>query len=158
MQDIQRWLLTLIGLALLGGIQQQPWRHPSSTARLRLSWRTNGQEIKIPRLQDPNLPAHMRLPEGQAFDIKIRPYRLILRVDGQTLLERRVEAAGIRHDRPLSVFEELAIPPGPHDLEVHFFPDDLSQDDQPFRARWTFGPGRVRLIGLDSEQNWRTLP
>ena len=133
------------------------------TGVLRLSWRTNGEEIKIPIHQDPNLPAHMRLPEGQAYDARIRPYRLQLSLDGQPWLDRRIEPPGVRHDRPLSVFQEFVVAPGEHDLEVRFSPEAVEgapppQPAEPFRIQRNFSAGQVHLITLDAQGAWLVKP
>jgi hypothetical protein len=123
----------------------------------------NGEEIKIPRQQDPNLPAHMRLPEGQAFDSRTRPYRLLVKLDQQPVLERRVESPGLRHDRPLSVFQEFTLNPGRHSLEVRFEPESVPgapppQPTRPYQATLEFEAGKVQLLTLDAAGAWLVKP
>lgn len=156
MRRVRRGLAAALALWVLAAFSQVSWGKPPAESLLRLSWRTNGEKIKVPRPQDPNLPAHMRLPEGQAFDEKIRPYLLQLKVDGSLRAERRILAPGWRHDRPLSVLEELALPPGRHSVEVHFIPEGVVEP-APFQSDLEFAAGRVVLITLDENGSWRCV-
>lgn len=153
MRPVRRILATALALTLLAALSHLPWGRPPEAAVLRLSWRTNGEKIKVPRQQDANLPAHMRLPEDQAFDVKIRPYRLVLKVDGQLLLDQPVVAPGWRHDRPLSVLQEVPLTPGRHAVEANFIPQGLAEPE-PFRTQAEFRPGRVVLLTLDESGAW----
>ena len=157
---ILRFMAT--GVVCWGVVQlaQLPWGEPSPQAWLRLSWRTVGEKVRVPKAQDPNLPAHMRLPEAQAFEIYLRPYRLQLLVDGQARIQRRVVAPGFRHDRPLSVFEEVALAPGKHRLEVRFDPEKVSgapdpDMSQPAIYELELRAGSVTLIGLSEDGAWK---
>ncbi len=141
-------------------LAQLPWGGPSPHAWLRLSWRTVGDRVRVPKAQDPNLPAHMRLPESQAFETHLRPYRLKLIVDGQDRIERRVVAPGFRHDRPLSVFEEVALAPGKHRLEVRFDPEKVAGAPDPALNppgiyELELAAGSVTLIGLSEDGSWK---
>jgi len=142
-------------MAVLGGTARLPWGKAPREAILRLSWRSNGQEIRIPLQQEPNLPTHMRLPQEQAYKVQMRSYVLRVAVDGRRLIEKRVEPAGLRHDRPLSVFEELSVAPGPHQLEVEFAPEDLPEKSDGCRVQLEFRPGKVRLVTLQDEGQWQ---
>lgn len=159
MQFLKRWLASAVGLGVLAGLSQLPWGADPKTSLLRLSWRCNGEEIRIPRRQDENLPVHMRLPESQAFDVRIRPYHLLVFLDGQELLRRQLEAPGYHHDRPISVFQEFAVLPGRHRVEVEFLPQAVEgaappSGGKPYRASLTFRPGRVTLITQDPQGSW----
>lgn len=149
-------LLMALGLIVLS---QGSWGRAPQQGLLRLSWRTNGEKIKVPRAQDANLPAHMKLPEGQAFDVYIRPYQLKCLSDGQVQRDLRVVAPGLRHDRPLSVFEEVTLSPGPHRLEVIFNPLEVEgapspQPTQPFLVSLDVEAGKVYLLTLDDNGAW----
>lgn len=128
---------------------------------LRLGWICNGQEIKIPLVQDPNLPAHMRLPEDKAFKISLRNYSLRVNLDGKTILEKRVIPGGVHHDRPLSVFEEIVVSPGRHQVEVDFSPEPVAGVTdtitvEPYRAEIDFAPAAVHLIIFQDGGQWQT--
>lgn len=163
MSVFKRGLATAISLAAMAWLSQLSWGNPPQHGQLRLSWRMNGEEIKVPRQQDPNLPAHMRLPEGQAFDSRTRPYRLQVRLDQQGVVDRRVESPGLRHDRPLSVFQEFTVAPGRHELEVIFAPERVEgapapQPSTAYKGSLDFEAGKVNLLTLDAEGAWLVKP
>ncbi|MCE7869735.1 hypothetical protein DYH09_05065, partial [bacterium CPR1] len=60
--------MVLVSLISHLGVGQTPTR-----AALRLSWKTLGEKVQIPVGEDPNLPAHMRVPGG-AFKAVLLPY------------------------------------------------------------------------------------
>lgn len=156
----KRVVATSLLLLLMAWVAQAPWGAPPRQSLLRLSWRTLGEEIKIPRAQDANLPAHMKLPEADAFDVRIRPYRLLLVVDGVPCLERRIESPGMRHDRPLSVFEEVVVTPGSHAVVLTFRPEDVPgaappRPTSPLEKTLSFAPGRIVQIGMDTYGAWQ---
>ncbi|MBX3171166.1 MAG: hypothetical protein KF760_27405 [Candidatus Eremiobacteraeota bacterium] len=159
-------LRLLFGLFILllglGWSARIPWGESPAHATLRLSWRCNGQEIKVPIAQDPNLPAHMRLPPDQAYQVRMRSYLLRVLLDGRPLLEKRIEPAGVRHDRPLSVLEELAVAPGRHRVEVEFRPEPLEGVKENllpgYQGQLDFGAGRVQLITFQEEGHWQLKP
>lgn len=160
---LRRCLAYALGLGILAGLSQVPWGATPEGSLLRLSWRSNGEEIRIPRLQNANLPEHMRLPEGQAYDVRIRPYELRVLLDGREVLRQRVESPGYRHDRPLSVFQEFVVAPGQHALEVQFVPQAVAgaappSRGTPYRTQLTFQPGQVVLITQDSQGAWSPPP
>jgi hypothetical protein len=120
---ISALVLALVGTALLGALSRLPWdAGRSDQAIVRLAWRTTGERIReCRRLTEAELekiPAHMRrLEECTEREI---PYRLALEIDGAGTLDALVHAAGARHDRPLYVFRESAVAPGPHRVSVQF--------------------------------------
>lgn len=88
---------------------------------LRLSWKTVGEKIRVSTAaQGEDVPAHMRTQQG--YEERMRSYRLTVEVDGKPWLDKEMRPPGWRHDRPISVFEELALPPGEHDLYLRFWP------------------------------------
>jgi hypothetical protein len=48
------------------------------------------------------------------------PYELRVWVDEELVIEELVSGRGARGDRPLYVFEDLPLAPGPHDVRVDF--------------------------------------
>jgi len=159
LSTFRRVLATFLIAVPLIGLSQIGWGHEPQQGMVRLSWRTNGEKIKVARVQDPNLPAHMKLPEGQAFDVYIRPYQLRFLCDGQLQKELRVVAPGLRHDRPLSVFEELSLNPGHHKLEVVFSPQEVEgapspEPTKPYMVDLEVQAGKVYLLTLDDNGAW----
>lgn len=147
------WLFTLLWMALVTRLSHLPVGLPPTEAVLRLSWKTMGEKVRIPVAEDPNLPAHMRAPGG-AFRTELLPYRLVVKIDERTRLDRVVRPPGVHHDRPLSVLEELRLPPGPQDVLVWFRPDSdsapLESPRYELASRIELSPGRVTLITLES--------
>ena len=156
---IRRGLATLAGLGMLAAASHLPWGRAEQLALVRLSWRTMGQQVKVAKFQDPNLPAHMRLPESQAFELRIRPYHLSVDLDGQLALEQTVVAPGFRHDRPLTVFHEFEVAPGKHLLKIFFQGQPLAgaaapPASAPFEANLACQAGQVYLVTLDDSSQW----
>ena len=91
-------------------------------AILRLSWQARAERIETCRHATAeelaNLPPHMR--QEVICDRGLTPYRLTLRLDQREVLSRVFQGKGARQDRPISVYEEVPIPPGTHLFEVRF--------------------------------------
>ena len=152
------WLTATL-LLTLAALARTPWGRPDPRSFLRLSWRTRGEAVKIPRRQDENTPVHMRTSPEEAYDLRIRPCLLVVRVDGKTLAERLVEAPGWRHDRPLSVFQEVELQPGTRQIEVSFQAQALPGTPapvarEPFRATLQAVAGRASLVTMDGQGQW----
>ncbi len=147
----RRVAATAFWLGLLALVARVTWGQPPTEAVLRLSWRTEGQRVKHMLAGDPNLPKHMQLPEGN-YEFRLVPYRLVVRVAGQLVVERLVTPPGVRHDRPLMVLEEIALPAGEHSLEVDFSPA-VKLDESPriyaLKGSQSMTAGRVLLVTLD---------
>lgn len=153
MSSVKPWAFTLLWMALVTLLSHVPAGEPQPEAVLRLSWKTMGQKVRIPVAEDPNLPAHMRA-QGGAFQTMLLPYRLTVAVDGATVLDRPVRAPGVRRDRPLSVLEELRLPPGRTSLRVGFVPDSSAAPPDSPRYQLEqvveLTAGRVHLITLQA--------
>lgn len=96
--------------------------HESDDAVLRLAWSARPERIEECRPRSAQelaaLPAHMRQPlvcEGVAAQ-----YRLTVRREGAIVADQVVRGGGLRHDRRLYVFHEIAVPPGEIALDVRF--------------------------------------
>lgn len=161
MYQAKSWTFTLLWMALVTLLSHVPAGEPPREALLRLSWKTVGQKVPLPLAEDPNLPAHMRAPGG-AFQTVLLPYRLTVEVEGQAVLDRRVQAPGVHHDRPLSVLEELRLPPGPTSLRVKFQPDTPAAPPESPRylleQTLSLTAGRVTLITLESLSQVNDIP
>jgi hypothetical protein len=107
--------------------------HRSSDSILRLAWSARPERVEDCRQRSPEelaqLPQHMRQPivcEGTTAE-----YRLQVWIDGRLVADRVVHGGGLRRDRRLYVFEEVALPPGEAAIDVRF---DRIQTGQPATA------------------------
>jgi hypothetical protein len=141
---------------------------------LRLAWSARPERIETCRQLSEEelakLPQHMRQPVecvGAAAH-----YRLTVRADGRTITSRLVHAGGLRQDRRVYVFEEIALPAGEMTVDVSFervesgSPDDsrvhpaassgLEFESVPprldFTRRITVLPRTVFLVTYDEER------
>ena len=127
------------------------------SAELRLSWRLRNEPGRACRRRTPEelarLPVHMR--EEEVCERRVAPYRLRVTLDGNVVVERLVEAAGARADRPLFVSDQLEVEPGTHRVRVDFVrdgeavPDSLtmhrSETDAPTHLLPAPAPSRLML-------------
>jgi hypothetical protein len=119
-------IVAIAGTAALVALSRVPYTlERDGDAVIRLSWRTATAFVEECRTLTPEelarLPVHMR--REQVCEGRLLPYTLHVEYDGVPVLERRVLGAGARQDRPLSVFEELRVPPGDHHVRVRWLPD-----------------------------------
>jgi hypothetical protein len=134
-------LVGFAGAALLVAGSQLPWRpHPTDAALVRLSWRASSRPVEECRTATAEelaaLPAHMR--REKICERRHAPFRLHVRLDGKPERDVAIEPAGATGDRPLYVFEELPVPPGPHRLSVAF-------EEERAGERAAAQPGALRL-------------
>jgi hypothetical protein len=134
-------------------------------AMVRLSWRTATaflEECRAVSAEElERTPVHMR--RDRVCEGRLLPYRLHVELDGAPVLDRLVHGAGARQDRPLSVFHELRVPPGVHDVRVRWLPElqdsgapgaaiDAADDAPPaleLATTLTLDPRDVALITYD---------
>jgi hypothetical protein len=116
-----RWLLSLLLVLGIAALSKVPYGQPPEHGVLRLSWKSTGEKIRVATAaQGEEVPAHMRAADD--FDEKMRDYQLTVEVDGKVWLDKLMRPPGLHHDRPISVFEELPLPPGQHQLHLKFWP------------------------------------
>lgn len=89
-------------------------------ALVRLSWSARPERVeRCRRLTDEELakrPAHMRL--RVECDGTFARYLLTVGVDERLLRQDTIRGGGLRHDRPMHVFDEVAVVPGAMRLRV----------------------------------------
>lgn len=126
----------------LGALAAAPWQatEPDS-AVVRIAFkhvaafehgaaaRSEAELEKLPRHMRPTSPDGART--GRRVDTLLR-----VEVDGQTLLIRRYAPGGLRGDGPTFAYEELAIRPGPHLLEVTLADDGPAHGESANRRQW----------------------
>jgi hypothetical protein len=154
-----------IGLAILvtlgvSGVSRVPTPiHAEDEAVIRLSWRLTGASRTtcrpISQEAQSELPVHMRRLEE--CDERPPEYRLLVRLEGEVIEDRVIRGRGARGDRPLVVYREIPIRPGPAHLEIEFVPvaDDPELPALRFRESLDARPRGVVLVTLDP--NTRTL-
>ena len=159
-------------IALVSASRAPVTVHDADDAVLRLAWSARPERIENCRPRSAEelaaLPPHMRQPlvcEGVAAQ-----YRLTVRRAGAIVADQVVRGGGLRHDRRLYVFREIALPPGEIALEIRFDrldPESSNRSTEPapstsavpphlsLEQRLRVGPREVVLITYDSER--RTL-
>lgn len=120
-------LVTGAAVSAIGWLARAPYQPPGGdNAVLRLSWRLRGErnETCRPRTQEEldALPVHMRTPE--ICEGALVAYRLTVQLDEQAVDTSRVVPAGARADRPIYVFAEKRLEPGPHRVRITFARED----------------------------------
>lgn len=126
-------------------------------AVLRLAFRARPERIET--CVAPNqaaleaLPPHMR--QSRICEGRSASYRLEVRRNGTMVMGRDVHGGGLRHDRPLYVFHELAIPPGEAEISVRFTREPAI-DAQPDAGAPVAGGGAA--TGLEQADLRQAIP
>lgn len=113
-------VLATTGIVWGSNVRVSP--HSSRHAVLRLAWRARPERIEVCTAAaaeaQANLPAHMR--QEQLCEGVTASYRLEVFRGGYRAVVETVRGGGLRHDRPLYVFRELAIEPGEVEVSIRF--------------------------------------
>lgn len=116
---------------MISFVSQIPALFSDSSGILRLSWRLTGQNIKIcedrTQAQLSNLPAHMRTQ--QICTQKPIDYQLLVSINGENKITEIIKAGGLHGDRPIYVHQDIKLPSGNHQVQIHFEPLDDSLSD-----------------------------
>jgi len=124
----QSWRATVGGgtlalaamVGIVHGSQVPVALDPGTRAVVRVAFSARPERIEICRtLPDSErlaLPAHMR--QETACEGRTAHYHLEVRRDGQVISADLLRGGGLRSDRQLYVFHEVAIPRGPSEIEV----------------------------------------
>lgn len=118
---------------------------------LRLSWKTVGEKIHVQAdQQDEDVPVHMRANQGSAD--RMRDYRLTVEIDGKVWMDKLLRPPGLHHDRPISVFEELKLPPGEHAVWLKFWPvpDDGATWKPEIRKTLRIEKGAIETLEVEA--------
>lgn len=140
--------VTAAALAGMAALSYVPYAHEAAAGgELRLAWRARSARIEACRRRTPEelarLPVHMR--QEQVCERQVAPYRLAVSLGDSVVVDRLVAAAGARADRPLYVFEELALPPGTYALRVAFTREGGAASDSAAAADPRAAPPRLAL-------------
>ncbi|HEX7121937.1 MAG TPA: hypothetical protein VF178_06150 [Gemmatimonadaceae bacterium] len=116
---------------------------------VRLSWSARPERVeRCRRLSDEELakrPAHMRLRvecEGT-----FARYLLTVGVDERIVQQDTIRGGGLRHDRPMHVFEEVAVAPGSMRLRVELMRLDSTSVDTAATPGASGGTSSDTLLG-----------
>lgn len=159
MTRLRLLLLTLVTGAAVFAIAwaaRAPYQPPGGdSALLRLSWRLRGErnETCRPRTQQEldALPVHMRTPE--ICEGALVAYRLTVQLDDHAPDTSRVVPAGAKSDRPIYVFDEKRLAPGPHRVRITFGREDsVANGAAAFSLDTVLNTfaGEVELITMDA--------
>lgn len=89
---------------------------------LRLAWSARAEWIETCRTPTAEelegVPVHMR--RAEICEGTTAAYQVEVRVDDSVVVDREVHGGGIRQDRPLYLFHELPVAPGPHRVAVRW--------------------------------------
>lgn len=152
------WVAGALLLLLISGLSRIPYGREPDGAVLRLSWKTVGETLRVEGgAVDESVPAHMRNPD--ADQVRLRDYELTLNVDGAERLRKTLSPPGWQHDRPITVFEDLELPPGRHTVELRYwpFPDERAAWTPELKAVVELKPGEIHTIGLHDLPGWELV-
>ena len=148
-------LAATYGIAWASRVRMAPY--PSTDAILRLAWSARPERIDECRRPTADelaaRPQHMRqelICEGKAAT-----YRLEVRMDEALVVEQEVHGGGLRRDRRLYVFRELAVRPGANRIDVRFTRIETPDPRSTPRTHGEFVPPRLALeqhVQLDPRQ------
>lgn len=133
------WRVAGVALAALGllglrwaSIAEVPTAN-SGRAAIRLSWSARPERIEqCRRLSDDELatrPAHMRL-RYECTGVFAR-YLLVVERDGQRIAADTIRGGGLRHDRPMHLFQEILADPGGQRVTVSLSRLDSTSAETP---------------------------
>ena len=132
-----------VGVTLaLGWLSQVPYDAARDVeAVVRLAWRTRATQVeecrRLTGAELERLPIHMR--QEQVCQGRTLPYRLVVVLDGHTVVDQAVYPSGARADRPLYVYHELQVRPGWHDVDIAFTRDPVPADTASQQERERLG-------------------
>lgn len=151
-------VLALLALAR-GSALEVPVASPAQ-AMLRLSWTAHPERIEVCRdvsqEEQEQRPEHMR--QRRICEGRVATYALRVEVDQRLVGDAVVEGGGFRHDRPMFLLREFAVPSGTHRVQVTFVrrdsvPADLEseepKDSQPAVADTGIFAGRAEREVLE---------
>ena len=124
--------VTVVALVALarGSALELPVSSPAE-AMLRLSWTAHPERIDVcrdvPQAEQEQRPEHMR--QRQICEGRVATYALRVEVDARLVGDAVVEGGGFRHDRPIFLLREFAVPSGTHRVQVTFVRRDSMPAD-----------------------------
>jgi hypothetical protein len=108
-----------VGLTRASSVSLSPY---DEHAVLRLAWTARPERIEDCRQQSDEelskLPPHMR--QSMSCVGTSATYRLEVRWNDRVIVQQTIRGGGLRHDRPLYLFRDIALPPGDSTIRVQF--------------------------------------
>jgi hypothetical protein len=156
-------LLTTVSLAL-AVFSAFPWTaSPRDRAVVRVAFKhvasfqaEEARELSREELE--RLPRHMRPQSAErARTGTRRDTTARVTLGDRVLLVKRYRPSGLRHDGPTFGYEELAVPPGRHRLEVTLADAGREAEEGEGRGRWQvmreldIRPGQAILVEFSEE-------
>ena len=133
------WRLAGVAVALAAGLRLRwstvhAWRAADNDlARVRQSWSARPERVeRCRRLSDEELakrPPHMRL--RTECEGGFASYLLTLSVDSRVILRDTLRGGGLRHDRPMHVFNEVDLAGGVRHLRLELTRLDSATAGEP---------------------------
>lgn len=145
---IAGWVVIVLAILTLGALSRVPWNAGGSDAEalVRLSWRARSESVLACRPlsveEREDLPAHMQ--QDSLCERSASPFRLAVRLDGESVADDTLRGGGARGDRPLYVLREVPVTEGPHRIEVEF--GRLAESATPLRLDQRVRPSRGEII------------
>ncbi len=140
-QRLLRWAAATVttGLAVfllaLASAAPVPY-HRAGMSRLRLSWSARPERIESCRAVSheelEREEEHMR--QRVECEGRFATYALRVEADGQLVTESVVRGAGLRHDRPMYLLREFAVPSGARHVRIAFARRERKDDDSALTA------------------------
>ena len=135
-----------------------------AVAVVRLAWRARGERVRDCHRLTPEelakLPVHMR--QEEVCEGRVLPFRLAVDLDDSAVVNQLIHGAGAREDRPLYVFQDLAVRPGEHRISVRFTLEGGPQEHDATRlatprrlaldTTLSLAPRQVLLVTYDEER------
>lgn len=152
------WIAGALLLMLVSALSRIPHGQEPESAVLRLSWKTVGETMRVKGGGvDESVPAHMRNPDSE--QVRLRNYELTLNLDGGERLRKTLSPPGWRHDRPITVFEDLELPPGRHTVELRYWPspEEGAAWRPELKTVVELRAGEIRTIGLHELPGWEIV-
>ena len=143
-------MAVLAALGLRAATAKELASPTAGSSLVRLSWTARPERVeRCRRLTDDELaqrPAHMRM--RMECEGGFARYLLTVRVDGNLVAGDTIRGGGVRHDRPMHVFNEIAVAPGSRHLVVELARlDSVSTDSTDSAAATPGGQGADTLLG-----------
>ncbi len=77
------------------------------------------------------------------------PLYVELKIDGETVLDKRYSPSGLFHDGPAYVYEKLTVPEGTHEIQLRMRDSRREVYNYTFTREMEFEPAEAAVIDFD---------